>query len=70
MGIEADLYRKQIEEPGVALPTNFPSLAKLTAAHYTTIEDLNGAGTRELVAQVGLTNSQAETVLTALAALL
>lgn len=69
LGIEADLYRKQIEEPGTALPVDFPQLTKLTAAHYTTTEDLTGAGTQELVQQVGLTISQAEAVLTALAAL-
>ncbi len=69
-GIEANLYRKQIEEPGTPLPSDFPALTKLATAHYTTVEDLNGAGTQELIAQVGLTTSQAEAVLTALAALL
>ncbi len=68
-GIELDLYRKQSEEPGVALPVGFPYLAELTAAHYTTVEDLTGAGTQELIDQVGLTTKQTEAVFAALAAL-
>lgn len=60
---------KQQGEPGVPLPSGFPSLAALTAANYTTVEDLTGAGTIELVEQASLTTKQAEAVLTALAAL-
>lgn len=68
-GLELDLYRKQIEEPGVPLPIDFPHRAALATAHYTTVEDLTGAGTQELIDQVSLTTKQADAVLTALAAL-
>ncbi len=68
-GFASTWWGKQEGEPGVALPTGFPSKAALATAHYTTVEDLTGAGTKELVCEAGLTTKQAEAVLTALAAL-
>jgi hypothetical protein len=59
---------KQESEPGEDLPTGFPSLSVLQEAGYSTVEDLTGAGTDELV-ELGLTQRQAESVLAALAAL-
>jgi hypothetical protein len=68
-GFASTWWGKQEGEAGTALPDGFPSLAALTAAHYTTVQDLTGAGTTELVREAGLTTKQAEAVLTALAAL-
>jgi hypothetical protein len=55
---------KQEAEPGVILPSDFPSKAALSASYYTTYEDLDGADTNELVA-LGLTEKQAAAVLAA-----
>ena len=60
---------KQLAEAGEDLTTGFPSLPALQEAGYSTVEDLTGAGTDELIAQVGLTTSQSEAVLAALSAL-
>jgi hypothetical protein len=68
-GFASTWWGKQEGEPGVALPTGFPSKAALAAAHYTTVEDLTGAGPNELAREACLTTKQAEAVLTALAAL-
>jgi hypothetical protein len=68
-GFASTWWGKQEAETGEALPVGFPSLAALAAAHYTTVEDLTGAGTNELVCEASLTTRQAEAVLTALAAL-
>lgn len=60
---------KQAAEPGAALPSTFPSLTALADAGYTTAEDIRGASTSELRRFARLSQSQAEAVLTALAAL-
>jgi hypothetical protein len=62
---------KQEAQPGRALPSDFPFLAKISApsAGYTTIEDLDGANVREL-RNIGLTQAQAIAVLTRLQKLL
>jgi hypothetical protein len=62
-------WGKQEGEPGAALPGDFPSREALAAAHYTTVEDLTGAGTQELVVEARLTTKQADAVIAALAAL-
>lgn len=41
---------KQERQPGTALPETFPSLTRLAAAGYTTVEDLDGADEAELEA--------------------
>lgn len=69
IALELTWRAKQQAESGTPLPSDFPELAKLTAAYYTTVEDLTGAGTDELVQEARLTTKQAEAVLTALAAL-
>ena len=68
-GLELIWRAKQQGEPAVALPSDFPSRAALAAAHYTTVEDLTGAGTDELVKEARITTKQAESVIAALAAL-
>lgn len=68
-GLELTWLAKQQGESGIALLTGFPFLAELTAANYTTVEDLTGAGTNELVEEASLTTAQATAVLAALAAL-
>lgn len=51
-----------------ALPATFPALSKLTAAGYTTKEDLDGADDTELV-EAGLNHSEARAAIAALAQL-
>lgn len=68
-GFASTWWGKQEGEAGTALPNGFPSKAALATAHYTTVEDLTGAGTTELAREAGLTTAQATAVLTALAAL-
>ena len=60
---------KQESESGTDLPDDFPNLTALDAAGYSTIEDLTGAGSIELMQEVGLTHRQADAVIAALAAL-
>lgn len=50
------------------LPATFPALSKLTAAGYTTKEDLDGADADELV-EAGLNISEARAAIAALAQL-
>jgi len=73
-GITDAWHSKQDEEPGTALPATFPSLTKLAAAFYTTVEDLDGADTVELTDPIatgaGLTSRESAAVLAALAPLL
>lgn len=68
-GLELVWRGKQQAESGEALPSDFPSLAALAAAYYTTVEDLTGALAPELVAEASLTTTQAAAVIAALAAL-
>lgn len=68
-GLELVWRSKQRGEAGTDLPVDFPSLAALTAAYYTTVEDLTGALENELVSEARLTRAQATAVLAALAAL-
>jgi len=68
-GLASVWQEKQEREPGQPLPGSFPSLTKLAAAGYTTIEDLDGADEIEL-RRVGFTRSEASAVLSALAKLL
>lgn len=60
---------KQQALPGVVLPADFPSLAALVAAGYSTREDLDGAAVAELEEFAKLTTREAEAVIAALAAL-
>ena len=68
--ITTQWHGKQGEEPGTALPSDFPFLALLAAGFYTTVEDLDGADTDELRLYVGLSLRDATAVLTALTPLL
>lgn len=68
-GLASVWQEKQEREPGQPLPGSFPSLTKLAAAGYTTIEDLDGADQIEL-RRAGLSRSEADAALAALAKLL
>jgi hypothetical protein len=59
---------KQALVDATALPATFPALSKLTAAGYTTKEDLDGADDSELV-EAGLNLSEARAAIAALAQL-
>lgn len=67
--LEAVWQAKQEAEGGSALVAPFPSLSVLTDAGYSTVEDLNGAETQELV-ELGLSRRDAASVLAALAPLI
>jgi hypothetical protein len=56
-------WAKQNAVPGRELGDIITAVAKLRAAHYTTIEDVVGADIGELVEFAGLTGSEARTVL-------
>lgn len=60
-------YGKQEAMSATALPLTFPLLSQLSAAHYTTVEDLTGADVAELRRRVQLKTSEAQAVLKALA---
>ena len=65
----ADTWKhKQLAEPGDVLPPSFPWLSTLSAAGYTTVQDLDGATHREL-RRIGLNRRDADEILAALAAL-
>ena len=68
-GLELIWRGKQLAEPGTNLPDDFPSKSALATAYYTTVEDLTGAGTQELVTEARLSTKQADTVIAAVAAL-
>lgn len=55
--------------PGVPLPGGFPAKAKLEAAGYTALEDLEGASTEELRDWASLSRSEAAAALAAHAAI-
>lgn len=57
---------KQSEQPGVALPAEFPARAKLVLGGYTTIEDVDGADESELK-KAGLNQAEAALVARAVA---
>lgn len=62
-------FAKQAAQSGAPLPLAFPFRQRLAAAHYTTVEDLDGADEPELMKFVQLSGKQARQVLTALTAL-
>lgn len=64
--LEAAWRYKQEQEPGTALPGDFPYADKLSASGYTTVEDLDGANARELQLRALLNAREAEDVLAAL----
>jgi hypothetical protein len=68
-GLKATYWAKQEAVVGTALPVGFPHSAKLAAARYTTIEDLDGSDAFELVTEVGLTGAEARHVLDAFGAM-
>lgn len=68
-GLAAAYRAKQDGQPGTALPVSFPHLTELTAARYTTREDLTGASLDELVTFAGLAHRDARAVLDALGVL-
>jgi len=66
----AQLWRnKQEEQPGAALPDDFPHRSELAAAGYTTKEDIIGADDVELNDVAGLTLRAAASVIAAAEAL-
>lgn len=67
--LEGTWRSKQEEQPGTALPDDFPNHDELEAVGYETEEDLDGADVQELVNYAGLTTRQAEAVIAAQAAL-
>jgi hypothetical protein len=67
-GLEAVWLGKQQAEAGTSLPADFVMLSVLSAAGYSTVEDLTGASLDEL-REAGLTPAQANAVVAALAAL-
>ncbi len=65
----ADSWRaKQEAEPGTPLPVDFPHLEALEEEGYEMVEDLTGAGSKELEAR-GFNLTEAEVIIAALAAL-
>lgn len=68
-GLAAAYRAKQDGQPGTPLPVDFPHLGALTAARYTTREDLDGADVLELTRYANLSTRDARAVLTAFAAL-
>ena len=66
---QASVWRaKQEAEPGVVLPSTFPHRARLIAAGYGTVEDIDGADVAELQ-RSGFYSREAEAILQALAEL-
>ncbi len=59
---------KQLQEPGTALPDDFPCVTDLEVKGYVAVEDLTGASEKELKQQ-GFSKAEAETILAALSAL-
>lgn len=68
-GLAAIWQGKQQAAGGTALADDFPQVETLATHGYTTVEDIDGAGTNEL-RELGFTIAQAEEILTALEALL
>lgn len=60
---------RQQEQPGVALPDDFPFKAELATEGYTTREDLDGADADELVEWGCVSSLAAKAILAAYAAL-
>lgn len=69
LALSAVWQSRQEEQAGAALPVGFPHLADLTAAGYTTAQDLEGADESELVEWARISTSAARAVLAAYAAL-
>jgi hypothetical protein len=64
-------HAKFLATPAVTLlPVGFPSLVTLGAGGYVALDDVTGADADELVANAGLTRTQANAVVAATAALL
>lgn len=65
--IVAAVFRaKALEIVSIALPITYPMRTELIAAHYSTLDDLDGADVAELKAYVGLSTSQATAVIAAI----
>lgn len=69
-GLSALWLGKHDATAATALPTTFPSREALAAAHYTAVEDLDGATEDELAEQAGLSRASAREALAALTTLL
>lgn len=63
-GLSLVWQQKQEAEPGTTLAASFPYASRLSAAGYTTKEDLEGADTRELYEQ-GFSTTEATYILAA-----
>lgn len=59
---------KQAAIAGTALADDFPTKSQLEAAHYSTVEDIDGADEDELVIRVGITRAQAAAAIAAIGA--
>lgn len=66
MGLVNTLRAQQARLPGTPLPSTLPGRAKLIAAHYAAVEDLDGASVDELRENAGLTRTEASAALAAL----
>ena len=64
--ITAQWHAKQNAEPGLDLRSDFPFRARLVAAFYTTLQDLDGATAAELQTFVGLSARDSLVVFAAL----
>lgn len=60
---------KQEGVPAQALPSGFPSRAALLAAGYSTVDDVDGASCAELRQYARISNTAAQAVIAAVAAL-
>lgn len=69
-GLGAAWRAKQLEQPGIDLPADFPYLSQLITAGYVAVEDLDGADVIELVRVAHLVGHEADRVLAAAAALI
>jgi len=67
--LEAAFRGKQEEQDGTLFASDFPSKATLEAAGYYAVEDVDGADTNELREKAGLSESAAQAVIAAAAAL-
>lgn len=56
---------KQESEPGTPLPADFPYLEELEIQGYTTVEDLTGASSKELIAR-GFVAGEADIIFSAI----
>jgi hypothetical protein len=69
LALSAVWHSKQEEQPGTELPADFPLKTELAAIGYTADTDLDGADADELMQYAGLTQKNADAVISAFEAL-